>query len=369
MGAVIDIFYTKYLTEDGNKLSVGGIESYIYHLTELSHTLGIPTRVFQFAKNDFKVEYHNSVVYGVKNNSESFKALWNTALSVRNGSDRYLSIIANDSLIPSWKIPNSLVIQHGIGFDSTSTKHRPIIIEFLYKAFYAYRRIKRIYNVDEAICVDNNYINWFHTQIMRRDIKLTPILNFAKIGPQKVERDSSTIKIVFARRFVHIRGTHLFAPVACRLLNKFDNIEITFAGNGPEEEYLKSTFKGYARVKFTEFSTTDSIDFHQNYHIALVPTIYSEGTSLSLLEAMSSHCAVISTNIGGLSNIIIDGYNGLMISPDEEELYNSLCLLIQNETLRNFLANNAYETVKTGFSIDKWKDAWTKVLERRCITK
>ena len=366
MDIVIDIFYVKYLTEDGKLLSVGGIESYIYHLTELAHTLNIQTRVFQFADEDFNEVYHNTIVYGVKSKSESFDILWNTALSVRNKSGRYLSIIANDSLIPSWKVPNSIVIQHGIGFDSTSTKHRPIIIEFLYKAYYAYKRVKRIYNIDECVCVDNNYINWFHTQIMRRDIKMTPILNFAKIRPTQVKRDNSIVKIVFARRGVQIRGTHLFASAAHRLLNEFNNIEITFAGNGSEEEYLINTFQGYERVKFTEFTTVDSIEFHQKYHIAVVPTIYSEGTSLSLLEAMSSHCAVISTNIGGLSNIIIDGYNGLMISPDVDELYASMSLLIQNETLRDSLAINAYETVKTSFSIEKWKLAWTKILMKRC---
>ncbi|WP_420491566.1 glycosyltransferase [Neobacillus drentensis] len=50
----------------------------------------------------------------------------------------------------------------------------------------------------------------------------------------------------------------------------------------------------------------------------------SEGTSLSLLEAMAAKCAEIATNVGGMTNIILDNYNGLIINPDESELYLAL---------------------------------------------
>lgn len=362
---IIDIFYNIYLTPTGENLSVGGVETYIYNLSQLANKHGIQTRVFQFAETEFYKEFGNSIVFGINSKNKNFDVLWRKATKTRDSTNAYLSIIANDTLIPRWKVPNSIVIQHGIGFDSTTDKNRPILLEFAYKSILAYQRIKRIYNVDEVVCVDNNYINWFHTQIMRRDLKLTPILNFTKIGPKVVSRDDSIIKIVFARRFVKIRGSHLFAPVARLLLDKYDNIEITFAGNGPEEGYLKNYLNGYSNVKFTEYNTVDSIDFHQNFHIAIVPTVYSEGTSLSLLEAMAAHCAVIATNIGGLSNIILDGYNGLMISPDEGELYTSLCSLVDDTKLRVELSNNAYDTVKGSFSLEKWEEAWSKVLKRR----
>jgi len=39
---------------------------------------------------------------------------------------------------------------------------------------------------------------------------------------------------------------------------------------------------------------------------------------------MATNNAIISTNVGGLPNLIIDGYNGMLIHPKKEELRNSL---------------------------------------------
>ena len=170
------------------------------------------------------------------------------------------------------------------------------------------------------------------------------------------------IKIVFARRFVQIRGTRLFAPVAKKLLSKYDNIEITFAGEGPDKEYLKSTIGNDERINFCAYRSDESISFHRQFDIAVVPTIYSEGTSLSLLEAMSAQCAVVCTNVGGMTNIILDEYNGLMVSPDEGELFSALSRLITDQKLRKYLSKNAYETVNSSFSIKKWQKSWETLI-------
>lgn len=96
--------------------------------------------------------------------------------------------------------------------------------------------------------------------------------------------------------------------------------------------------------------------------IAVVPTIGSEGTSLSLLEAMAAHCAVICTNVGGMTNIVIDQYNGLMIKPTEADLVYAIEDLIINVEKRNKLADRGYETVKQAFSHEVWSNRWKKVL-------
>ena len=98
--------------------------------------------------------------------------------------------------------------------------------------------------------------------------------------------------------------------------------------------------------------------------IAVVPTTGSEGTSLSLLEAMASGCAVVCTNVGGMTNIVLSGYNGLMISPEEDELFDALATLIEDASLRARLQSNAYTCAKEAFSLKRWQDCWEKVIER-----
>ncbi|UKI57385.1 MAG: glycosyltransferase [Clostridium sp.] len=71
-------------------------------------------------------------------------------------------------------------------------------------------------------------------------------------------------------------------------------------------------------------------EIYKKTDISLIPTIYSEGTSLSCLEAMATENIVISTRIGGLCDLIIDNYNGYLIEPTEEDLYNKLKYVLDN---------------------------------------
>lgn len=364
----IDIYYVKYYKSDGSDLSIGGVETYITELSALAKQYGIASRVFQYADSDFEKKTEYSVVYGVNSKKRKFEDLYSFALSKRTKENIYLNIIANDTLIPQWKVPNSIVIQHGIGFDYSLKKNESLLVNFMKSARSAYEIIKRLNNVEEVVCVDNNFICWYRTQTTFRRVKLIPILNFTAIGPQCIEKAESPIKIVFARRFVEMRGTRLFGPVAKKILKKYPNVEITMAGTGPDEKYLKETLGEDPRVIFTKYNSAESIRFHSQFNIAVVPTIYSEGTSLSLLEAMSAHCAVICTNIGGMTNIVLDNYNGIMISPDEDELYKALSRLIEDSTLRNRLASNAYDTVCSSFSLEKWRNSWKNVLENKFNT-
>lgn len=367
---ILEIFYYRYFTNDGQALSIGGIETYIRQLAELACSMQITTRIFQVGTFMGKAVPY-AEVYAVDNrDANPFPALYARAEELRRANDVVVSVIANDTLIPTWDVPNSLVIQHGIGFDYETERKGKEWMFMLLNAYQNFKRVRALRHVDELVCVDNNYICWYRTMTRFRKVKMTPILNFTPLGPERVLRKGNgKVRLVFARRFVKIRGTRLFAPVVQRLLETFPQLEVVWAGTGPDEGYLRSLFGENNRVRFTTYDATGSVAFHGRFDIAVVPTIFSEGTSLSLLEAMSAHCAVVCTNVGGMTNIVLDGFNGLMVSPDEEELYAAVARLIVDKELRLRLSTNAYETVKASFSLAKWQGAWRKVLTRKfaCI--
>ena len=95
--------------------------------------------------------------------------------------------------------------------------------------------------------------------------------------------------------------------------------------------------------------------------IALCPTVASEGTSLSCLEAMASGNAVIATNVGGLPQLVIDGYNGLLIAPEAGELREAMELLLDDGELRARLQENARQ-VSLSYSKKVWQKRWRKML-------
>lgn len=214
------------------------------------------------------------------------------------------------------------------------------------------------------MCVDHNFVNWHKAVAPYPEVKHVVIPNFADIPAMPTQKNEETLRIIFARRFFIHRGTRLFANVAERILNERQNVFITIAGTGPDADYMHEKLDPFKNVQFTTFNSGESLDIHRDADIAVVPTVGSEGTSLSLLEAMASGCAVVCTNVGGMTNIVLDGYNGLMISPNEEDLYKALNQLVDDPLLRTTLQNNAYATVKSAFSLTKWQTKWTEVIQQ-----
>ncbi|WP_350563863.1 glycosyltransferase family 4 protein, partial [Psychrobacter sp. CAL346-MNA-CIBAN-0220] len=73
-----------------------------------------------------------------------------------------------------------------------------------------------------------------------------------------------------------------------------------------------------------QYGPNESFSVHKCQHIAIIPTLGSEGTSLSMIEAMAAGCMVISSNVGGLSNLIINGFNGRLVMPNTAEFTQAL---------------------------------------------
>ena len=152
------------------------------------------------------------------------------------------------------------------------------------------------------------------------------------------------------------------AEATQRLLRRHANTTFTFAGEGPDEPWLRKQFAGEERVTFCRYRPEETLGFHGGHHIAVVPSIGSEGTSLSVAEAMAAGCSVVATAVGGITNMVIHGYNGLLVMPDADSLYEALAGLIVDPELRCQLGKRALDTARVSFSRERWEGQWCDVL-------
>jgi len=84
----------------------------------------------------------------------------------------------------------------------------------------------------------------------------------------------------------------------------------------------------------------------------------SEGFSNALLEYMFKGCAVVATDVGGNSEVIDSGENGLLVPPaDVEALALGMRRLIEDVPLRQSLAHKARAAVVDQYSWRKCVDA------------
>jgi glycosyltransferase involved in cell wall biosynthesis len=169
--------------------------------------------------------------------------------------------------------------------------------------------------------------------------------------------------VLFARRYCEFRGTRIVAEAAQRALHCHPDLHFTFAGEGPDEQWLRDFFATESRVRFIKYSPEESLDVHLRHHVAIIPSLASEGTSLSVAEAMGAACAIVATAVGGITNMIIDGYNGLLVSPCAPALSVALEQLVRDRAQMRRLGTNAYNVAAESFSLIKWRTRWREVIE------
>jgi glycosyltransferase involved in cell wall biosynthesis len=374
----------RFFDFDTNSVKIGGAETYINDLAQLLVKSQFETTVFVFEKKSAS-ECRQQIFHGfkvrefpkIKNYQESFDRIY-----TEMKGDGLFIIETDDMSIDIKGHKNMITIQHGICWDYPQSYALKKVVRkykfifFLYKLRQNLLRIRQNKRSGNMVCVDYNYYNWLaasHEVSMNDEnqIKVIPnhvqkILDLEQVDEKlRQMNDLSKSKIVFARRMTDYRGTLLFACVAKRLLKEFPYIDITMAGEGPLQDNAKMILQDERNVHFTKYNSENSTEFHQQFDIAVVPTIYSEGTSLSLLEAMAAGCFPIATHVGGLTNILIDNFNGRLCYPDEDSIFNAVKSVLQKDIIDyKRMVHLSFETVQRSFSKEKWETEWLEFIHK-----
>ena len=351
-----------------NSFYIGGHQSYVKFLAKLFNENSYKVDIYQLSNETWERSVNGIDIYGIK--APSAQKMFDKIS--KDLPSNVPIIVSTDQLNVRTKKPNAIVINHGILFDQPVEKTGfRALLKIFEKWFRCIRNVIRYSYIPNTVCVDYNYYNWLITvtSVGLKD-KIRVIPNFAQNSisetelKEKISKSYPLKSIVFARRFVKNRGVLVFANIAEKLLSKYPDITITFAGGGPYKEFLENKFANNSRVSITSYECSKSLEFHTQFDIAVVPTIYSEGTSLSLLDAMSAGCFPIATYIGGLTNILVDNYNGYLAYPDEENIYNSIekALALSAKEYENIIVR-AWNTARVGFSFEGWSKKWLEVVE------
>lgn len=350
------LYYDKY----GKNISVGGVETYIHNLVKVLNSIGYIVEVYQQAEKAFEINNGKEIVHGINLPSDRFVSGVLKLIPTKK-----IVVFANDENIYGEYKGITINLQHGIGWDFQKHKYRGAFFEKLFHLLIqkdTIRRIKISNKADYVVCVDYNYVNWYRTQVNHINPEFIVIPNFTSVPDSIPQKTKDALNIIFARRFVEYRGTRIFTDAIRKILLEYSNINVTFAGNGPDGDWIKDQLKEFKNVDYITYSCDESLEVHADKHIAVIPSIGSEGTSLSLLEAMASGCAVVCTNVGGMTNIVLDHFNGIMVPPESNQLYSAIKELIDDHVLREELAMNAYNTVSKAFSYDKWAQSWIQLI-------
>ncbi|WP_394549227.1 glycosyltransferase family 4 protein [Priestia aryabhattai] len=172
---------------------------------------------------------------------------------------------------------------------------------------------------------------------------------------QRKEKETSSKKLVItcvARLGPRKGHNHLFEALA-HLKKYTNNVEVLIVGDGQMRETLEKQKKalGLSMVKFLG-SRDDVPVILSKTDIFVLPTI-NDSLPISIIEAMHSGTAVISTNCGGIPELIKHNKTGIIVEPgSSEELAHALKFLIINKEARYKMSKNAKIHAENHLTID-----------------
>ena len=170
--------------------------------------------------------------------------------------------------------------------------------------------------------------------------------------------EAGDVAIAIVGRLAPIKNHSFFLKVIEQLLEKgVLNIKVFIVGDGSEREFIqkKSNLlndKYGQKIVLTSW-VFDIATFNKGMDIICL-TSDNEGTPVSLIEAQASGLPVISTDVGGVRDIVLDGESGFITKLGDIETYvEKLRLLVENEKLRVKFAAKGRDFVTSRFNYER----------------
>ena len=173
---------------------------------------------------------------------------------------------------------------------------------------------------------------------------------------QKFDLPRDRLLIFFSGRMERRKGIHLCKEIAASILQRYD-VAFVFAGqdlfNTMADDvlpYLKSQKLRGSVHYLGRLDPTDVRSCLAQSDIFLMPSLW-ENCPYSCLEAMAARRAIVSTDQGGMPELIRDGDNGLLARSENPAAFIA-CLerLIEDRALRERLGSAARKTIEDSYT-------------------
>ena len=321
---------------------------------------------------------NENVVAQFENNVKGSDAVWwRVDNNIVNAIKKLLTIKSNHE--------NLVLHAHG---------YKEIVIACIFKAmsgcgvivtqhgFTERNRKSRVYNwINLALCrwASVRYVLCVSDSIYQRylDFGVTKsrlvLLANGVLVPHKVEKlevrkavakqlgvtEGSKV-ILYAGRLSEEKDPLLFVATIKAMRDAGQEFVAVIAGDGPlhsvvVEELELLGLNECVRV----LGFVDNIDDFLIASDVLLLTSKTEGTPMIILEAMMRECAVVATDVGGISNIINHEKDGLLVESREAAVLASCCIrLLEDNPYRKKIVDEAVRCVLKNYSLQSQIDGY-----------
>ncbi|MCW8896800.1 MAG: glycosyltransferase [Flavobacteriales bacterium] len=179
-----------------------------------------------------------------------------------------------------------------------------------------------------------------------------------------LEEDEIAIGII--GRLVPIKNHTLFLESINQILKKTTKkVRVFIIGDGEEKENLTQYCKEL-KLDFTEFnkqkkkatitftSWVKNVDWANAGLDIIALSSLNEGTPVSLIEAQAANNPIVTTNVGGVENVVLKDKTGFIVSSGNVGFFaEALLKLVDNNILRKEMGEKGWEFVKEKFHYER----------------
>lgn len=204
--------------------------------------------------------------------------------------------------------------------------------------------------VDLIVCLSEKWKSFFLKEFNPNDIL---VLENIVEKPDKYVFQSEIklpLKFLFLGLIGERKGIFDLLEAIKNRKDYFDNkIELLIGGNG-QIDRLKKYVNEYGLESIVKYQGwvigEKKKELLKSCNLYILPS-YNEGLPLSILEAMTYSLPIISTPVGGISEIVKENYNGFLINPgDIKTLEKTIMWFLNNVSSIESMGAHSFELVE-----------------------
>lgn len=185
--------------------------------------------------------------------------------------------------------------------------------------------------------------------------------------PAKITRNrKGVLCILYSGVLIERKGViYLLKTINKMIENREDKILLKIAGSGEKQGELRDYCINNGIMEYVDFlGWVDAKKMNKLYRWAdvLVLPSFNEGLPMAIIEAMANALPIIATDVGSVSEIVIDNYNGFLCKKGSvESLYEKIKALYESRDMLFRFSDNSYKLAKENFSLSVFYEKLTRI--------
>jgi glycosyltransferase involved in cell wall biosynthesis len=173
-----------------------------------------------------------------------------------------------------------------------------------------------VHKASGVICVSRQLEDYVRGMGAFNTTVIPSPLDPSDFKPMKVQRAEN--RLITVAMLTEVKGL----DILLRALHSVSGVELLIVGDGPERanlERLAETLGLTGRVKFLGLVRHDEVwGYMLSSSVFVLPSL-SEGLPRALLEAMACGLFIIASDVGGIRDVVRDGWNGILVNPADPQ--------------------------------------------------